>query len=104
MAWGDQSARDTVDICAKLVLNGEDLPAEAGTDDSERAGWIAARIREVNAMMPSYKAIKYFILSEEELIKTTTLKVRRPLELEKIHAQLAERGLTMKSAHRSMLR
>lgn len=104
MAWGDQSARDTVDICAKLVLNGEDLPAEAGTDDGERAGWIAARIREVNAMMPSYKAIKYFILSEDELIKTTTLKVRRPLELEKIHAQLAERGLTMKSAHRSMLR
>ncbi len=104
MVWGDQSARDTVDICAKLVFVAEELPADAGTSDGERCEWVAARIREVNTMMPSYKAIKYFVLTEEELIKTTTLKVRRPLELEKTRAWLAKHGLTMKSAHRTLLR
>lgn len=104
IVWGDQSARETVDICAKLVLSREDLPSEAGTSDEEIADWVSARIREVNQKMPAYKAIKYFLLTEEELVKTTTLKIRRPIEQQKTHAWLEANTLTMKNANRRMVR
>ena len=54
--------------------------------------------------MPAYKAIKYFLITEEDLIKTTTLKIRRPQEQEKITGWLADRKQTMRSAHRTYIR
>jgi long-chain acyl-CoA synthetase len=104
IVWGVQSTRETVDICAKLVLSREDLPAEAGSSDEELADWIAVQLREINQKMPAYKAIKYFLLTEEELVKTTTLKIRRPIEQQKTHAWLEGKQLTMKSANRTMVR
>ena len=37
--------------------------------------------------MPKYKYIKEMIITEEELIKTTTLKVKRHEEMKKIFNQ-----------------
>ncbi|MBP7401908.1 MAG: AMP-binding protein [Clostridia bacterium] len=104
IVWGDQSSREAVDICAKLVIRREDLPAGAGDTDEALADWAAAEIREINKRMPAYKSVKYFLLTEEDLVKTTTLKIRRPQEMEKIHAWLDEKGLTMKTASRMSVR
>jgi long-chain acyl-CoA synthetase len=99
IVWGDATPRDAVDICAKFVINPDDLPEGlAGNQDAIKT-WLEGQIREINQQMPPYKAIKHFILSEQDLIKTTTLKVRRPLEQERISKKLAELGLTMKTAH-----
>ena len=38
---------------------------------------LSKKIKEVNQTMPSYKAIRGMILTEEPLIKTTTNKIKR---------------------------
>ena len=42
------------------------------------------KVKELNKFMPSYKSIKSIIVSEKELIKTTTNKVKRQASLEAI--------------------
>ncbi len=41
-------------------------------------------VKEVNKTMPKYKYVKKLILTDKELIKTTTLKIKRKIEMEKI--------------------
>ena len=41
-------------------------------------------VKEVNKTMPKYKYVKKLILTDSELIKTTTLKIKRNVEFEKI--------------------
>ena len=48
--------------------------------------------------MPVYKAISAYIWTEEGLIMTTTLKVKRPAELAKIRDDLDTKGLTIQEA------
>ena len=38
---------------------------------------LSKKIKEVNQTMPSYKAIRGIIVSQEPLIKTTTNKIKR---------------------------
>ncbi len=45
---------------------------------------IWAWVKEVNQTMPKYKYVKKLILTDEELVKTTTLKVKRNIEMDKI--------------------
>jgi long-chain acyl-CoA synthetase len=99
IVWGDTTSHDTVDICAKLVLSPDDLPAGLAGDADATARYFSDQLKLINQQMPVYKAIKYFVLSEQDLIKTTTLKVRRPQEIERINKRLAELGLTRKAAN-----
>ena len=41
-------------------------------------------VKEVNTKMPKYKYIKKLILTDEDLVKTTTLKIKRNIEMDKI--------------------
>ena len=41
-------------------------------------------VKEVNKTMPKYKYVKKLILTDEDLVKTTTLKIKRNIEMEKI--------------------
>ena len=41
-------------------------------------------VKEVNKTMPKYKYVKKLILTDKELVKTTTLKLKRKIEMEKI--------------------
>jgi len=98
LVWGDTSSRENVDICTKLVLTQEDLPAGLEGDDEKTAKYFAEQLKLVSQQMPPYKVIKYFVITKEDLIKTTTLKVRRPQEHEKTTARLLTLGLNMKAA------
>ena len=42
----------------------------------------------VNKKIPAYKYIRKIIISNEELIKTTTRKIKRNKELEKLNEKL----------------
>lgn len=101
VVWGDtgKEREDVrVDICAKIVIDREKLPEEAGKDNEAISRYFNGQIKALNQQMPPYKAIKYFILTEKDLIKTTTLKVKRPLENEAILEWLGKNGLVMRSA------
>ena len=49
---------------------------------------ISEKIKEINRLMPQYKAIRGIILTEEPLIKTTTNKIKRQANLDIINKQL----------------
>jgi len=98
MVWGDTTSRENVVICVKIVVSDDDLPKELQGDQKAQAQYFTEQIRLVSQQMPPYKIIKYFLLTREDLIKTTTLKVKRPAELEKILNRLTALSVTMKDA------
>lgn len=57
----------------------EDLEKQMGED-----------LEKINARMPSYKAIHHFFLSQEPMIKTTTGKIKRNLEIARIRETQGE--------------
>ena len=42
------------------------------------------KIKEINKTMPEYKYVKRITVTEEELVKTTTQKIKRHEEMKKI--------------------
>jgi long-chain acyl-CoA synthetase len=95
--WGNKASDGNVEICAEIVVDQDyysgNLPSE-----EELAKSFEEAIREINKTIPQYKMIRYFIMTKEDLIKTTTLKTKRPLELEKIRNYLERTGLDMRKA------
>ena len=51
-------------------------------EDIKKKLW--EKVKEINKKMPKYKYIKEIIVTEEELIKTTTLKIKRFEEIKKV--------------------
>ncbi len=77
--------KDDLKIYAKIIYN-EQIVKEAYKVESfeEIYNAINNKIKEINQIMPKYKSIKGIILSKEPLIKTTTNKIKRQQNLEKI--------------------
>jgi len=48
--------------------------------------------------MPVYKTIRYYVYSYEELIKTTTLKIKRYVETDKIRTLFKNMATSIKNA------
>lgn len=87
MVFGMQSKEDKNDVTlsTKVVFD-EDTIKEKYSDKSEeelrKIVW--EEIKRVNTTFPRYKHIQYLITSHEELIKTTTKKVKRQEEMKLI--------------------
>ncbi|HHW49774.1 MAG TPA: long-chain fatty acid--CoA ligase, partial [Clostridiaceae bacterium] len=103
--WGNKAPDGDVEICAKLVIDKEKLEAERGKvpAEEELANYFSTAIKEINKTIPRYKIIRYFVMSTEDVIKTTTLKIKRSLEYDKIKALLDKAGLDMRSANGKFL-
>ena len=72
-------------ISAKIVYDKEIMKDAYGVeseDDIKEKLW--QEVKTINKTMPKYKYIKGIIVTEEELVKTTTRKVKRNVEMEKI--------------------
>jgi long-chain acyl-CoA synthetase len=97
--WGNKNEREAIDICAKLLINRKTIGAELGltteADDGQIETYLNDKIHEANHKMPQYKIVRNYVFSEEDMIKTTTLKIKRPKEQEHIESRLAELGHTM---------
>ena len=82
--YGRPDEEDEIDlkICAKIVYDKEivkDMYNAETEEEVKEALWEI--IKEVNKTMPAYKYIKEITVTEEELIKTTTQKIKRHEEL-----------------------
>jgi len=102
--WGEKSDRDAVIICAKILIDrqevGKHLPIPEKTPgDINLNTYFHNHLKAVNHEMPSYKSVRHFVFSEGEMVKTTTLKIKRQQELASIHEILSKAGATMKSAN-----
>ena len=100
-AWGNPAPDGDIQVCAKLVINEEVLAEKWGRKPAieEISDMIQKEIKKINENIPQYKIIRYFVLSYEELIKTTTLKIKRPVEYDKITGQLRNAGTNMRKAN-----
>ena len=75
-----------VKVCVKIVYDKElikELYNIEGEESIKEFLW--NKVKEVNNLMPKYKYVKEMIITEEELIKTTTLKIKRHEEMKKIN-------------------
>lgn len=96
--WDEVSRRGNVIICAKVQIDRKTYPLVQHADDEEISHWLSTVVAAVNGKMPVYKAINAFIWTEDPLIITTTLKIKRPAELAKIREDLSVKGLSIQDA------
>ena len=81
----DKNDKNDVMLSVKVVYD-RDVVEENYKDKSEDELYqiIWEQIKEINTGFPRYKHIQNMILTDEELIKTTTKKVKRQEEMKKI--------------------
>ena len=97
--WGAGNERGQIDISAKLLIDRAAIGKEIGVEDpgdDKVADYLDEQMRIVNHKMPSYKIVHNFVYSEQDMIKTTTLKIKRPKEQEAIENKLAASGVTLR--------
>ncbi len=84
MVFGTPSQDGNVTISVKVVYDKEYIKEKFGDiSEEEIREKIWNWVKEVNKTMPKYKYVKKLFLTDEELIKTTTLKIKRNIEIEK---------------------
>lgn len=72
-------------ITVKVIPNIEEIEAKYGTnlEDDKIYDIIWGKIKEVNHKLTSYKAIKRLEIKKDEFVKTTTMKIKRYVEINK---------------------
>ena len=90
MVFGIPSEKDksNIKLSVKIVYNQDTVKEkykEKSKDELYTIIW--DEIKKINATLPQYKRIQNMILTDEELIKTTTKKVKRQEEMKKILAE-----------------
>ena len=74
----DKNDPSDIQVAIKIVYDDDIRKKEyAGLTDEEFREKIWGEIKKINQTFPMYKYIKHMILTDEELIKTTTKKIKR---------------------------
>ena len=81
----DNKEKNDVKLSIKVVYDKEYVESKYPNitkEELEKIIW--QKIKEINKTLPPYKYMKNMILTDKELIKTTTQKVKRNEELKKL--------------------
>jgi long-chain acyl-CoA synthetase len=87
MVFGDLDADGDVSVSVKFVLDQQVLDAE-GIAEADIQKRLDDVVKEINLQIPSFKGIRGYVYSFQDLTKTTTLKVKRYQEVNKIQEAL----------------
>lgn len=100
LVWGETTQEGTVEICAKIVLDKENITELVKCPDDESAikKFLDKAIKDVNKLMPVYKTIRYYVFGYEELIKTTTMKIKRYVETDQMSKLFNNMTTSIKNA------
>ena len=82
----DEKDKNDVKLSVKVVYNKEfveEKHSKISKEELEKIIW--EKIKEINKTFPPYKYIKNMILTDKELIKTTTKKIKRNEEMKLIN-------------------
>ena len=81
----DKKDKNDIKLSVKIVYNKEYVKEKyPNMEQEELRKIIWEKIKEINKTFPPYKYIKNMILTDKELIKTTTQKIKRNEELKEI--------------------
>jgi len=101
LVWGDKDEDGVVVVSAKLVIDRDAMQQKSSQaiDDNAIHQYLEQLIRDINTRMPSFKSIHQYVFSFQEMVKTTTLKIRRSVEIDQInrlmqHEKLKWREMT----------
>ena len=87
MVYGKKSEKEDKEliISVKVIPNMDEIQEKYGEDITKEKihDIIWEKIKEVNKILTSYKAIKNLEIKEDEFEKTTTMKIKRYAELKK---------------------
>jgi long-chain acyl-CoA synthetase len=100
LVWGEIEPDGSVEICTKIILDKEQIASLLSSTDNENAikKLLDSAIKEINKLMPVYKTIRYYVFGYDELIKTTSMKVKRYVETDQIRILLNQLTTTIKNA------
>jgi len=85
MVYGRPTQDGDLDVCAKIVYDKDAIKDIMGyVNESDIYDSMKKHISEINKNMPPYKHIRDIIVTDEEMIKTTTGKIKRHEEIKKI--------------------
>jgi long-chain acyl-CoA synthetase len=98
LVWGELDSDGEVVISAKVVIDKESLEKKHGqpVDDSVIRQQLDGLIKEINSRMPTFKGIRHYVFSFQDMVKTTTLKIRRPIEIASIQAWMERQKLRLR--------
>lgn len=99
--WGDVQEDGSVQLALELSLDKDLLKEELKEEYSEAniSKKVMELVDQVNKSMPHYKHIRYVFFNFEDMIKTTTMKIKRPFEQEAIKVALISQSKTLKEVH-----
>lgn len=86
MVYGkEQEGEKELVISVKVIPNYEEIEARHGKNLTEKQIYdiIWEQIKLINKKSPSYKAIKNLEIKKDEFVKTTTMKIKRYVEINK---------------------
>ena len=84
MVYGEEKDDDLM-VSVKIVYNKEyveDKYKDLSEDEFRNIVW--QDIKGINTKLPKYKYMKKLVLTDEPMVKTTTQKVKRNVELNKM--------------------
>ncbi len=94
LVFSQQDERGDTVITAKLVLDKEALEQLAKNGDEQSIPQRLEKLfADVNARIPGFKRVQSHFYSFQDMIRTTTLKVKRPAEIEKNMKLMKEFGI-----------
>jgi long-chain acyl-CoA synthetase len=96
LVWGELEPGGDVIVNAKIVLDREQIKQEGMNEADEAAlkSRLDTIIGEINRHLPSFKSVRNYVYSFQEMVKTTTLKIRRPIEIAGIQNQIEKLKLS----------
>ena len=85
MVFGMPEADGDYTISAKIVYDKQAVQEKYGDIDEDKIKDIIwQEVKKINKTIPTYQYVKKIIVTDEELVKTTTQKTKRQVEMEKI--------------------
>lgn len=86
--YGKPDKGDDLKLCAKIVYDKDSMKEIFNIEEvNEIKEKLWENIKQINKTMPPYKYIREIIVTDEELIKTTTQKVKRFEEIKRINGE-----------------
>ncbi|MDD2533558.1 MAG: AMP-binding protein [Eubacteriales bacterium] len=98
LVWGETDKDGEVVISAKMVIDKAALSQKHGqeVDDQTVQQHIEKLLKEINSKLPTFKGVRHYVFSFQEMVKTTTLKIRRPIEIAKLRDWMAHHKLRLR--------
>ena len=93
LVWGEEDEDGDVIVSAKFILDKEALEKsdQLALDEKTIQEKLESLINEINSKMPSFKGIRHYVYGFQEMVKTTTQKIKRPVEIDKMKKMMEEK-------------